>query len=120
MVWDGIERRRRARVVFLCKVKVISSSQVFFAHTKDISEDGVKIVLTEALEPRSDVELHIKIETKKVIKCKGAVIWVDKAAESIEKGSTLFNAGIQFTQIDNSDRRYIAMIVAEKLALEQE
>ena len=118
MVWNGIERRKRVRVVLLCKVKVIYSSRVFFAHTKDIAEGGVKIVLKEKLEPHSDVELEIKIGIKKTVKCKGEVRWVSEIAESTEK-ARLFEAGIRFSQISDSDRQYIKMVVDETLDLEK-
>ena len=120
MAWNGIERRKRVRLVFLCKVKVVYSSQLFFAHTKDIAEGGVRIVLKEELKPYSEVELQIKIGTKKIINCKGEVRWVKKNVESTEKQSQLFNAGIEFTEISASDRQYIKTVVAETLALEKE
>ncbi len=119
MIWNGAERRRFVRVVYLCKVKLIANSRMLFSHTENIGEGGVKIVLREKLEPDTLVELHIMMENNRIVKCKGKIRWAMKKAESRDKQPELFDVGVEFTEIDKADRLYIKMIVEKILALEK-
>jgi len=119
MAWNGSERRNFVRIVILCKVRVIANSRTFFSHTENIGEGGVKIVLREELEPRTMVELQIMISPEKTIKCMGEIRWVAKKMESIEKQYSLFDLGVHFTEIDDSDRLYIRKLVVDTINLEK-
>jgi len=119
MVWEGQEKRRFSRAVFPCRVVVGSPIRLLVSHTENIGEGGVRVFLEEKLEPLTVVGLELYLEKERPIRCKGKVVWVQDKVNPIKKQPLLFDTGIEFIGIDNSDRQYIKNLVDTILAQEK-
>jgi c-di-GMP-binding flagellar brake protein YcgR len=111
MVWEGEEKRKFPRGIFLCKIAMSSTSRWLVTHTENISSGGVRVILEEKVNPFTNVELEIFFEKEKSTKFKGKVAWSRTIVNPIENEPLLYDTGIQFAPIDANTREYINRLV---------
>jgi len=119
MVWEGEEKRKFARVIFPCRIVIGSPIRLLVSHTENIGEGGIRVILEEKLSVHTMVGLEIYVEKEKPIKCKGKVRWIGEKINPIARESLLFDTGIEFVGISESDRQYIKKLVDTVLAQEK-
>ena len=110
---EGQERRRFPRAAFPCKIAVGSPIRWLASHTENISAGGIRVILEERLGVFTPVSLEIFLEKERSIKCKGKIAWVKEEVNplEIEGEPIMFDTGIEFTQINDSDKEYIKKLV---------
>jgi hypothetical protein len=111
MEWDGVERRRFPRAEFPCKVIIGSPIRLLASHTENIGEGGIRVILEERLHPFTKVSLELFFEREKPIRCKGRVVWIVEKVNPIENEPLLFDTGIEFVEINETDKEYIRRLV---------
>ena len=119
MIWKEQERRRYTRAIFPCKIVVSCPKQLLVSHTENIGEGGLRVFLEDRLEPLSIVDLKIFVKKESPIKCKGKVVWVAEMLEPIDNQPLLFDTGIEFTEMDDTGRKYMEKLVDVILAKEK-
>lgn len=119
MVWDGKERRRFPRAIYVCRVIVNSLGRKIESKTENIGKGGIKILLTEELVHSSIVGLELEIEKDNPIKCEGTIMWVREVKGRVLNGASIFNTGIMFTAISKENRERIKVLIDELLAKEE-
>jgi c-di-GMP-binding flagellar brake protein YcgR len=114
-MWQGIDKRRFPRADFPCKIIIFKKGQQekFSTHTENIGAGGVCVILKNALDRFSLVDLVLYIEEgKPPIKCEARVVWAVKSKD-------VFDIGIEFININKQDVARIERIVKECLEKEQ-
>jgi len=116
MCKDGfIERRKHARLecsmpVQYKKVGVLDSS-ISKALTRNISEDGVRLVVDEYIPTNSRLTLLISLPFKsKKVKALSKIVWAKRHSEM-----SMYDLGIKFVNITTATKRDIADFVRSKL-----
>lgn len=104
-----IERRRYHRLVYNIEVeynKASESHAVFVeAQSVNISSGGIRVVCLEKIKVGDNLNLRFSLpDGKEVISAKGVVIW-------LEKQPVGYDAGIEFTSIQDTDRARIKQFV---------
>ncbi|MCP4649358.1 MAG: PilZ domain-containing protein [PVC group bacterium] len=79
---------------------------------KDISEQGICLIVDERVEAGDDLLLKIELFSGSAIRAIGKVVWI---SEAVLDGDKVFNAGIKFLDIDKDDRKEIAEFVFRNL-----
>lgn len=113
MSFSGIEKRRFVRAKYPCHIIIYAPKEhTIYTHTEDIGGGGVRVVIEERLVISSLVglELYIERDTKPIV-CKGRVVWVVERESVYRKGFIFFDTGIEFVDINESDRETIIDIV---------
>jgi len=107
------ENRKFRRITVPCKISVSSSDggKVFNCHTENISAGGIMIITEEELSSSSPVDLELSLwHSSKPLKCKGKVAWMNEVVPK-EVKPRLFNMGIEFVDISDSDRDAVSKFV---------
>lgn len=115
-MWNGINRRRFPRANYKCLItlKKRLTSKTISTQTENIGAGGICVVIKEDLGLFQGVDLELYIENDRPpIKCGGTVVWVVKKNEPKQKGSYLYDTGIEFIDIRPEDREKISAIVEE-------
>ena len=111
MNWDGADKRRFVRAEFPCKIIIyVPKEHSISTKTKNISAGGVRVILLEKLDIVSIVGLDIFLNNESV-NCKGRVVWSVEKTELAPGGSTQYDTGIEYYQIEDDDRRVINNLV---------
>lgn len=105
------DRRKFPRAAFPCKIMLDSPIRLLVSHTENLSEGGIRVILEEKLNSFANVGMEIHLEKSRPIKCKGRVMWVMEKINPLEKQATLYDTGIQFTNIAQADKDYISKLV---------
>jgi len=107
------EKREFRRIKIACKISFNFSGRelVLNSHTEDLSAGGLMVILGEeiALSAVAGLELSLWYD-QAPIKCKGEVAWVNEITPK-ETNPRLFNTGIKFVDISDSDREKISNFV---------
>ena len=114
----SVEKRKFPRANVVCKISTIFAERVlvFNAHTENIGEGGIRVILDEKLHVPTDVALELFLEGRNCpIVCKGEITWV-KNINPIEIGPPLYDTGISFQDIAIDDRKVIQDLVTGILA----
>jgi len=110
--WDGINRRRAVRhnatLDVLYKINknvLITVASHNKTKTRDISTQGIGLVLSEKMRRRMILSLEIKLgHSNEPVKAKAAVMWCRESVEDEEgEKQRLFYTGLKFIRFD--DRR---------------
>jgi len=105
--WDGPERRRHARFrkKLAIRYHVIKHSRIKNrCRSIDISEGGMKLLLSEKLDKGTMLEIQIRIPNSgKNIDAEGCVAWAEEITKRDAFGRRLFYAGIKFSAINEPD-----------------
>lgn len=111
MRWDGVEKRRFVRANFPCKIEVHTPEEIsIHSHTENIGEGGVRVIIEKKIDMASMVDLQIYMG-KEAVGCKGKVVWVVEKVNPIDKKAMFFDTGIEFHDINDSDRKLIGNLV---------
>lgn len=111
MSWDGADKRRFVRAKFPCKIIIyVPKEHSITTKTKNISAGGVRVILSEKLDIVSMVGLEIFLNDESV-KCQGRVVWSVEKTELGPNGSSQYDTGIEYYQIEDDDRRVINNLV---------
>ncbi|MCP4652479.1 MAG: PilZ domain-containing protein [Candidatus Omnitrophica bacterium] len=113
MNWDGINRRRFLRAEFPYTIHIFSQKgRSISTYTEDISGGGVKVVVREQLEVLEEVDLKIYVKGD-FVRCKGKVVWVKEKPSPVLDGVVFYNAGIEFGELTEDDKKIIDVCVEE-------
>jgi len=92
-------KRKRIREENKVKIKLItgnkpnSKEDIWYAHTKDLSLSGARILTEKKVPEENILKVDISLaETNKTFSAFGKVKWIKKA-----RGSDLFEMGLEFT-----------------------
>lgn len=108
-----IEKRRFPRTNFICKISTVFAERllIFNTHTENIGEMGVRVILKDKLRVSTQLDLEIYLPNKeKPIRCKGEIAWAEELKPA-EKEPRLFDTGIKFLEISNSDKEDLKKLV---------
>lgn len=108
-----IEKREFRRIRIACKITLVFNNRqiVLNSHTEDISAGGIMVIIEEEFKPSIIVDLELFLwDNGKSIKCKGEIAWVNEIIPK-ETKPHLFNTGIKFIDISDSDKEQIRAFV---------
>jgi len=112
MNWDSKERRKFVRTKLPCEITIYGSKkQRIFTHVENISTGGIRFITKEKIAPASIVELNLYGIGKEPIVCTGKVKWAFAKKNSSEENSSLYDTGIEFSQIKEKDVAEIKKLV---------
>jgi Tfp pilus assembly protein PilZ len=78
--------------------------------SKDISESGMKLALDKNFPIGTKLDLEIKmLYDSRPLYAIGEVVWLNKSAQSQNKGEIQYEAGVKFIEMKSSDRLRIIM-----------
>ncbi len=100
------EKREFHRINITCKITILFNERqlVFNCHTENLSVTGTMVTMEKETTPSTIVDLELFLWHKEVpLKCKGEIAWVNEIAPK-EIKPRLFNAGIRFIEISDSDK----------------
>ena len=111
-MWQGSEKRKFPRADFSCKITIyFPEEHALIAHTKNIGRGGLRVVLKENINVSSVVGMEIFLSNEETVKCKGKVVWKVKDRSSRNEPDILYDLGIEFMDIKDSDREKIGEVV---------
>lgn len=117
-IWAGIDKRKFPRVNYKCLIKITDRGreELFEAFTENIGAGGLCVVLGKEFDlfKTADIELHI-FDNESPLKCKGTIVWVIRRSLS-ESGAYEYDIGIEFTEISESDKKRISVLVEDILS----
>jgi c-di-GMP-binding flagellar brake protein YcgR len=116
----GEERRRFPRLPMDTEIEYCILNQVeaeyYTTGSKNISSGGLCIIVIERLECGAVLNLKFSLpDLKKIINARGRVAWVKELRIGTKKAGDFYEAGIEFMQINKSDRNKIKDYVVSKL-----
>lgn len=115
MTWEGFDRRKFPRIEYPCLIRLGSSteSQALLAHTENIGEGGVCLIIKQSLPMFSviDVELDL-MDGYENLTAKGKVVWSvrRKALETVKP--LFYDIGIEFVDLNEQQRTRLKDLVA--------
>lgn len=113
--WGEKERRSSPRIVLPCMISITpieGEEFLVLAHTENISEKGVYIVLQREIPKSAEINLEINLlNSQERVICKGEVVRCEK--KTPVKGSSLvfYGLGIVFQKISDEDKSRLRLIV---------
>jgi len=120
MIWNGFEKRRFPRAKFPCKILIfLPQEHTLITHTENIGCGGVRVIIEGGLKLFSIVGLEIFITPDQPIKCKGKIVWQLKTANPLTNDILLFDVGLEFIDIKDSDKKKINTLVENLLKKEE-
>jgi uncharacterized protein (TIGR02266 family) len=105
-------RRKALRVPSNLKVECAGSALTEQASTEQISEGGVFLVTERPLPVGTPLLLRLTGDRGETVEVEGAVVWVRRR----ESGGGPSGVGIEFSNLDASQREAVAYLVEEALA----
>lgn len=78
---------------------------------KDVSEDGICLILDERLQIADKLQIELILPTKKTINLIGKVSWVRQYGVVAENHKRNYDTGIEFIDIAEEDRKEIAQFI---------
>ena len=117
-MWNGINRRKFPRANYKCLITIKRrlTAKTISTHTENIGAGGICVMIKEDLGLFQGVDLELFLEdTRPAIKCGGTVVWVVKKSEPRQKGSYIYDTGIEFIDVRSEDRDRISEAVEEVL-----
>ncbi len=108
------ERRRFPRVAYPCKINISTEEgeEEFRLHTENISSGGTRVILREKLDINTPIQVTLAIWDRE-IKTKGRVVWVIDINQPGSDTATLFDTGVEFTQLNQEQREMLSRLVAQ-------
>lgn len=114
-MWDGINRRKFPRANYPCKItlKRKDSGDSFSTHTENIGIGGICVMLAKDLGIFAPVEVILDLlDSERAINCEGTIVWVVPEKET---SGTIYDTGIEFTNLKREDSERIYAIVEKAL-----
>ena len=122
-MWNGINRRRFPRANYKCLISIKKrlTSRTISTQTENIGAGGICVLLHEdlGLFQGVDIELYLD-ESAPPIKCGGTIVWVVKKSEPKQKGSYLYDTGVEFIDIRPEDREKVSEVVDDILKVRRQ
>ncbi|MFH0838947.1 MAG: PilZ domain-containing protein [Candidatus Omnitrophota bacterium] len=112
--WFGEEKRNAPRFKVKLDIMYTIPENPGYRNTcpsNDISTSGIQLTLREKLEKDTIIALELDLpheDSKKKITAKGQVVWTKESPYPNEEGLRIFNAGIKFIQINETDEKFLA------------
>ena len=109
----SIDKRRFPRANIPCKISTVFGERllVFSSHTENIGGGGTMTILEEKLHISTVVDLKLLLpHREKSLKCTGQITWVTEMNPK-ETNPRLFNTGIEFMDVSDSDQDQIKKFV---------
>ena len=92
---EGSERRRFIRRRIPCKIFFCCPKEkIFSAHTEDICEEGVQVIIDEPLPVNTAVKVELFLEDDPIL-CDGRIAWIKENGGKTPDGKLLYNVGIE-------------------------
>ena len=117
-MWNGINRRKFPRASYECLITIKKrlTSKVISTRTENIGAGGICVIIKEdlGLFQGVDLELHLD-DSGPPMKCGGTVVWVVKKSEPKQKGTYLYDTGVEFIDVRPEDRERISELVEQIL-----
>jgi c-di-GMP-binding flagellar brake protein YcgR len=115
-----IERRRFPRLAFNVEVeyKVLEAeaTEALASYSKDISAVGICIILLDKVDKGTLLDLKFFLpDLNRTIFAQGRVVWTEEFVVGDMKTGKAFEAGIEFTKLDDVDQETIKQFVMEKI-----
>ena len=117
-MWNGINRRKFPRASYKCLITIKKrlTAKTISTHTENIGAGGICVMIKEDLGLFQGVDLELFLEdTRPPIKCGGTVVWVVIKSEPKQKGSYIYDTGIEFIDARPEDRDRISEAVEKIL-----
>ena len=112
MIWQGSEKRKFPRADISCKIIIyFPEEHTISARTKNIGCGGLRVMLKENLHISSVVGVEIFLDGGKVVQCKGKVVWKLEVKSRSSKNEPLYDFGVEFLDIKDSDKEEINKLV---------
>lgn len=111
-----VERRRCPRhYAVVADYKLADSELMKVGQVKDVSAVGICLILYDEVKTGTELELKIYLpDTNSSVSAKGKIVWIKEIKISSEL-KTRYDAGIEFLEIDESDRQKISQYVSSVL-----
>ena len=104
-MWNGLNRRRFARIMYPCLVRVLSNGpqpDIFLTHTENIGVGGIYIIVKKEIKLFAcvDIEIDLMDEVDHIL-VSGRAVWSvrRKTVESLKP--SFYDIGIEFENIDD-------------------
>jgi hypothetical protein len=113
-MWNGINRRKFPRANYKCLITIKKrlTAKTISTHTENIGAGGICVIIKEDLGLFQGVDLELFVEEgRPPIRSGGTVVWVVKKSEPKQKGSYVYDTGIEFIDIRPEDRDKISEAV---------
>ena len=117
-MWNGINRRKFPRANYKCLISIKRrlTEKNISTQTENVGAGGICVYTKEDLGLFQGVDLELFIQDKEPpIRCGGTIVWVVRKSEPKQKGSILYDTGIEFIDIRPEDRDKITEVVEEIL-----
>jgi c-di-GMP-binding flagellar brake protein YcgR len=117
-MWNGINRRKFPRANYKCLISIKKrlNAKTISTHTENIGAGGICVLIKEDLGLFQGVDIELFFEDDKPpIKSGGTVVWVVKKTEPKQKGSYVYDTGIEFIDARPEDREKITDMVEQIL-----
>ena len=110
-------KERRKTIRFDKKLNVVcrvieKNNSKWSAFTKDVSGEGICLVLPEMLPEDATVDLVIEIPQKEKVSITGKAVWIKEISAAAKDGKRQFSAGIKFVKIKPKDRDNLMSFVS--------
>ncbi len=114
------EKRKFPRADMICKISTVYAERtlVFEAHTENVGEGGIRVILPQRLNVPTVVELDLFLSEKEApLRCKGEVVWANEIKPEGVK-PRLYDTGIKFTEIIDQNKGSIRQLVRSLVSKE--
>ena len=111
-MWQGIDQRQFPRAKYKCTVilQQKGESSNLPSVTENIGLGGICVLLAQALDVFSPVDLEINFEDgSPPLRISGTIVWVVKRRD-LRKGSS-FDTGIEFAELKPQTRARIEAVI---------
>lgn len=113
-MWNGINRRKFPRANYKCVITIKKrlTSKVISTQTENIGAGGICVMIKEDLGLFQGIDLEVYLNHGATpVRCGGTIVWVVKKNETKQKGSYIYDTGIEFIDIRPEDRDKISELV---------
>ena len=117
-MWNGINRRKFPRANYKCLISIKRrlTEKTISTHTENVGAGGICVLIKEDLGLFQGVDLELFLEDGKgPIKSGGTVVWVVRKSEPKQKGTHIYDTGIEFIDIRPADREKLTEAVEDIL-----
>ena len=111
------ERRRFVRLDMTTRVKWknITDPNVRMSlitdPLQDISAGGLRLMAYQPLELGDELDLEIALPANNLITARGKVVWIKEFTQASEAQSKIYQAGVEFIEIEDKDKELINKMV---------
>jgi len=122
MAWEGLDRRKFPRAEYPCRitVKQKDNAEVLAVTTQNVSCGGICVSMPKNFGLYSTVELELDLlDTQDPIHCDGTIVWCVAGGESTKSQSHVYDTGIEFMELSETDSARIKTVIDQCLHKEQ-